>query len=174
MRVPAGQDPVLTLLPPTVARCVFVTLRARTFHGAAAVDPARAGELKAVLRKPVFKEPGTFAIINQRSIFGRGIGGGRKIEFDISGPELEDILAVALRATGRITKLMLVPAAAAARNSHHGRRDAAAKMPPTSKAGFGMTASAKTSHATYWVISASSRWWKALSSITPRPPSPAR
>ncbi|WP_297081774.1 efflux RND transporter permease subunit [uncultured Demequina sp.] len=33
-----------------------------------------------------------------------GIGGGRKIELDVSGPELEPILATALAATGRIMK----------------------------------------------------------------------
>ncbi|MFQ5627070.1 MAG: efflux RND transporter permease subunit, partial [Methyloligellaceae bacterium] len=49
---------------------------------------------------------GTFAIISQRSIFGRGIGGGRKIELDVSGPELETILATALAATGRILKVL--------------------------------------------------------------------
>ncbi len=92
--------------PPKIARFFFVALRAQTFLGAAAVDPKRVGELKDVLSKPVFKEPGTFAIINQRSIFGRGVGGGRKIELDISGPELDEILSVALRATGRISELL--------------------------------------------------------------------
>ncbi|MGI9381537.1 MAG: efflux RND transporter permease subunit [Methyloligellaceae bacterium] len=88
--------------PPKIDRFFFVATRAQTFLGAAAVDAKRATELKDVLSKPVFKEPGTFAIINQLSIFGRGIGGGRKIELDISGPDLESILSVALRATGRV------------------------------------------------------------------------
>lgn len=90
--------------PPKIDRFFFVARRALTFLGAAAVDPARVAELKPVLQEPVFKEPGTFAIINQRSIFARGIGGGRKIELDVSGPEFETILATALAATGRILK----------------------------------------------------------------------
>ncbi|MFQ5626433.1 MAG: efflux RND transporter permease subunit, partial [Methyloligellaceae bacterium] len=61
--------------PPKIDRFFFVAARARTFLGAAAVTPERVSELKPVLQKPVFKEPGTFAIISQRSIFGRGIGG---------------------------------------------------------------------------------------------------
>ena len=92
--------------PPKIDRFFFVASRSRTFLGAAAVTPSRVSELKDVLQKPVFKEPGTFAIINQRSIFGRGVGGGRKIELDVSGPDLESILATALAATGRILKVL--------------------------------------------------------------------
>ncbi|MEM8743356.1 MAG: efflux RND transporter permease subunit, partial [Pseudomonadota bacterium] len=91
--------------PPKIDRFFFVAFRSRTFLGAAAVDPTRVGELKEILQRPVFQEPGTFAIINQRSLFARGIGGGRKIELDVSGPELETILATALGATGRIMKI---------------------------------------------------------------------
>ncbi len=91
--------------PPKIDRFFFVAWRSRTFLGAAAVTPSRVGELKPILQQPVFEEPGTFAIINQRSIFARGIGGGRKIELDVSGPELETILETALAATGRILKI---------------------------------------------------------------------
>ena len=92
--------------PPKIDRFFFVATRARTFLGAAAVTPERAGELKEVLSKAVFREPGTFALINQLSIFGRGIGGGRKIELDVSGPDLERILEVALKTTGLIAKVL--------------------------------------------------------------------
>ncbi len=88
--------------PPKIDRFFFVATRARTFLGAAAVTPSRVSELKPLLQEPIFKEPGTFAIVNQRSIFGRGVGGGRKIELDVSGPDLETILATALDVTGRI------------------------------------------------------------------------
>lgn len=77
----------------------FVARPTSTFVGASAVDPRRAAELIPVLRKPVFKEPGTFGFVTQPSLFGRSIGGGRSIDIDISGPELEDVLAVALRVT---------------------------------------------------------------------------
>jgi len=92
--------------PPKIDRFFFVATRASTFLGAAAVDPSRAHELKDVLAKPVFDEPGTFAIINQLSIFASGLGGGRKIELDVSGPELEEVLGVALQAAGLITTIL--------------------------------------------------------------------
>lgn len=91
--------------PPKIQRFFFVATRASTFLGAAARDPARAAELQPVLQEPVFKEPGTFAIVKQLSLFGRGVGGGKKIELDISGPDLDTILNAAQQATGRIAKL---------------------------------------------------------------------
>ncbi|HMB75796.1 MAG TPA: efflux RND transporter permease subunit, partial [Kiloniellaceae bacterium] len=94
--------------PPKIDRFFFVAFRANTFVGAAAVNPQRAAELRPLLSAPVYQEPGTFALINQLSIFGRGIGGGRKIELDISGPDLETNLAVAGQLAGRILHLMPV------------------------------------------------------------------
>ncbi|HIC82175.1 MAG TPA: efflux RND transporter permease subunit [Kiloniellaceae bacterium] len=91
---------------PQIERFFFVATRATTFLGATAVDPQRASELIPVLQGPVFREPGTFGFINQPSIFGRGIGSGRKIDLDISGQELETILGVAQQAVGRVSQIM--------------------------------------------------------------------
>ncbi|NKB77187.1 MAG: MMPL family transporter [Gammaproteobacteria bacterium] len=88
--------------PPKIERFFYVATRASTFLGAISVEPERIGELKAPLRKPVFREPGTFGFITQPSVFGRGIGGGRKIDLDISGPDLETVLQVANRSFGNI------------------------------------------------------------------------
>ncbi len=92
--------------PPKIERFFFVATRASTFLGAISEQPQRAGELIDVLHDPVFREPGTFGFINQPSIFGRGIGGGRKIELDISGNDLTNILDVAGRAVRKIVQVM--------------------------------------------------------------------
>ena len=97
---PAGPDE-----PPRIERFFFVATQSRTFLGATAVEPERVAELKPILSEPVFREPGTFGFISQPSIFGRGIGGGRKIELDISGPDLETILQTARRAFDLIINL---------------------------------------------------------------------
>ncbi len=91
--------------PPKISRFFYVATRARTFLGAVAVTPERVAELKPILSEPVFREPGTFGFITQPSIFGRGIGGGRKIELDISGANLEVVLQVANRVFGKIVGL---------------------------------------------------------------------
>ncbi|MGF1476499.1 MAG: efflux RND transporter permease subunit [Geminicoccaceae bacterium] len=84
----------------------FVAFRGNTFLGASAADPSRVAELIGPMSGPIFQEPGTFGFIRQPSLFGRGFGSGRSIDFDISGPELEPILGVALQATGMISELM--------------------------------------------------------------------
>lgn len=90
---------------PKMARFFFVATRSQTFLGAVAEDPSRIAELKPVLRKPAFEEPGTFGFITQPSIFGRGIGGSRKIDLDVSGPDLPTIIGVAGQAFGKLTKV---------------------------------------------------------------------
>ncbi len=88
--------------PPKIKRFFFVASRANTILGAIAQDPSRTKELKSIVSAPIFREPGTFGIVSQSSLFGHGIGGGRKIELDIAGPELETILAVAGNAASKI------------------------------------------------------------------------
>ena len=92
--------------PPKIQRFFFVATRGSTFLGAAAEDPTRVGELIPVLKNASFREPGTFGLISQRSLFGRGLGGSRSIEFNISGPDLESILGVALKAVGLLNQVM--------------------------------------------------------------------
>ncbi|MDA0304706.1 MAG: efflux RND transporter permease subunit [Proteobacteria bacterium] len=92
--------------PPKIQRFFFVAARGRTFLGAAAEDPDRVRELIPILKKAVYSEPGTFGLISQRSLFGRGIGGSRSIEMNISGPDLEEVLDVSLSAVQLIDKAM--------------------------------------------------------------------
>ena len=92
--------------PPKIQNFFFVARSSTTFVGASSVDPSRVAELIPILREPVFKEPGTFGFITQPSLFGRSIGGGRSINVDISGPDLEAVLDIALKGTGMISKLL--------------------------------------------------------------------
>lgn len=92
--------------PLEMSHFFFVATRSRTFLGASATDPTRVKELIPVMQGPVFSEPGTFGFITQPSIFGRGIGGGRKIELDVSGPDLGVVLGVAGQAFGMLSKEM--------------------------------------------------------------------
>ncbi|MEE8352782.1 MAG: efflux RND transporter permease subunit, partial [Rhodospirillales bacterium] len=92
--------------PPKIQRFFFVASRGRTFLGASAQDPSRVRELIPILKKAVYSEPGTFGLISQRSLFGRGIGGSRSIEMNISGPDLEEVLDVSLGAVQMIEKAL--------------------------------------------------------------------
>jgi HAE1 family hydrophobic/amphiphilic exporter-1 len=91
---------------PALASFFFVATPGNSFVGAATVDGSRAAEVIPILSQPIFAEPGTFGFMTQPSLFGRGVGGGRTIELNISGDELEDILSVAGRAAGTVGQLL--------------------------------------------------------------------
>jgi HAE1 family hydrophobic/amphiphilic exporter-1 len=92
--------------PPKIKDFFFVSAQGFIFLGAQAEQEQRAGELIEPLSKPVFAEPGTFGFIAQVPMFGRGIGGGRTVNLDISGPNLEQVLGVALRAAGKVAETL--------------------------------------------------------------------
>ena len=92
--------------PPKISRFFFVSTRSMMFVGAISTHPNKVSELIPVLQKPVFSEPGTYGFISQPSIFGRGIGAGRKIDLDISGATLEEIIQVAGRTTQKLVTLL--------------------------------------------------------------------
>ena len=102
----AAPEPQMEDGTPTIENFFFVALSGTSFVGAAAVDGKRAGDLIPVLSGPIFAEPGTFGFMTQPSLFGRGVGGGRTIELNISGQDLEEILAVAGQAAGAISGLL--------------------------------------------------------------------
>ncbi len=91
---------------PLVDRFFFVATRGITFLGASADDPDRVKELIPILKSAALKEPGTFGLISQRSLFGRGIGGSRSIELNVMGEDLETILGTAVRAVGLVEEAM--------------------------------------------------------------------
>jgi hydrophobic/amphiphilic exporter-1 (mainly G- bacteria), HAE1 family len=91
---------------PTIERFFFVAFRANTIAGAVAVDPKRVDDLIPVLQKSLNSEPATFGFFNKRSIFGRGVGGSRSIDLDVSGGSLEDIVGVAQRAFGKVNQIL--------------------------------------------------------------------
>ena len=92
--------------PPKIDNFFFVARRGVTFLGASSIEPERVAELIPVLRKPVFREPGTFGFVTQPSLFGRAIGSGRAIDINIYGGDLEDLLSVARRATGLVAQVL--------------------------------------------------------------------
>ncbi len=83
--------------PPAIERFFFVAYSGGAFAGASSSDPARVKDLRMVLMRPIFAEPGARAFVRQSSLFGRSVGGSRSISIDIVGPHADDILPVALQ-----------------------------------------------------------------------------
>jgi len=92
--------------PPAMESFFFVATPGNSFIGASAKDGSRVGELIPALSRPIFAEPGTYGFLSRTSLFGRGIGGGKVIELNISGPDLEKVLGVALQAAGKIAQIL--------------------------------------------------------------------
>ena len=91
---------------PTMERFFFAAFRANAIIGAVAADPTRVDDLIPVLEQSLYSEPKTYGIMRKRSIFGRGIGGSRSIDLDVSGGTLEEIITVAQQAAGKLEKIM--------------------------------------------------------------------
>ncbi len=91
--------------PPKIRHFFFVAFRATTIIGARAMDASRVRELIPVLRGPINSEPGTFGVINQRSLFGR-LSSSRTVSLDISGGDLESVIEVANRAARLVGSVM--------------------------------------------------------------------
>jgi HAE1 family hydrophobic/amphiphilic exporter-1 len=93
-------------MPPKLKYFFFVVWRQQVFLGGRGTDPSRAKDIIPLLEGPVFKEPSTFVHSFQPSIFGRGIGGSRSIDMDITGLALTDIFDGARRAGARIGAIL--------------------------------------------------------------------
>jgi hydrophobic/amphiphilic exporter-1 (mainly G- bacteria), HAE1 family len=92
--------------PPKFDNFFFVARPTTTFIGGTAAEPRRVSELIPVLQPLIFREPGTFGVISQPSLFGRAVGGGRSIDLNVSGPDLENVLEVAQDAASKIEALL--------------------------------------------------------------------
>ena len=91
---------------PVIENFFFVAIPGNSFVGATAMDGSRASDLIPILSQPIFAEPGTFGFMTQPSLFGQGIGGGRTIELNVSGQDLNAILGVAGQAAGIVSGLL--------------------------------------------------------------------
>ena len=79
---------------PPIGDLFFVARGRSVFMGVRAYDPLRAGELTGLVTSVASQLPGTFAVANQSSLFERGLEGGRKVEIEITGPDLEKLVAL--------------------------------------------------------------------------------
>ena len=84
----------------------YVALSDRAFLGTRARDPMRVRELIPVYQQASRGLPGTIVIVNQASIFQRGIDEGRNIDIQFVGPDLEPLIQLAGEAFGRLFRVM--------------------------------------------------------------------
>lgn len=92
-------------LPP-VKNFFYVAWGQQVFMGIVSKIQERTGELLPYAYSVLRKIPGMIAIVQQPSLFATGIGGGRSIEIEIKGPELERLIAMGRQIFGQVTQLI--------------------------------------------------------------------
>ena len=95
--------------PPKFERFMRVPFAGRAFIGGTSAEPDRASELIQVLADAAEGEPGVRAFPSQPSLFGRSVGGGRTIDFDVRGNNLQDVYDTANEVYGRIIQVLSFP-----------------------------------------------------------------
>ncbi len=77
---------------PRIENFFFVARGTQLFMGARSADPLRASELVPIIARNARKVPGVFAFATQASLFESAISGGRSIDIEITGPDLETLV----------------------------------------------------------------------------------
>ena len=97
----------LALPGPAVDNLFFVAFGRSAFMGARAADPERVRELIPIIQGPVFGGvPGTYAIVQQSSLFQRGGGSSRAIDIEITGPDLGQLIGLGGQIFGQLRQVV--------------------------------------------------------------------
>ncbi len=87
---------------PGIRNAFYIGADRFVFCGAISTQEERAGELVPLFSKIINSIPGVFGVSSQGGIFQTRLGGGRTIDVDVSGKELEDIVKAAGTLLGMI------------------------------------------------------------------------
>jgi len=80
---------------PGIEQMFFVSAPTINLFGAVSTDEERGGELTPLFSRMIQTIPGVFGVSLQASIFEQGLGEGRVVNVDFSGPNLERLVAAA-------------------------------------------------------------------------------
>ena len=96
---------------PVISYYFYIVRGRRVFMGCLADDASRVAELIPLLKDIGSQFPGTNAVAKQSSLFERGRNAGRTIDIEITGPNLERLVAIGGRVLDDVRNLL--PAAQA-------------------------------------------------------------
>ena len=85
---------------PEIESFFFVARGRSLFMGARSKDELRAAELIPILSKAAASQVGVIPIVSQASLFDSALSGGRTIDIEITGPDLEVLVVEAQQAFG--------------------------------------------------------------------------
>ncbi|MDH3503532.1 MAG: efflux RND transporter permease subunit [Nitrospirota bacterium] len=87
---------------PSIANFFYVARGRSVFMGGRANEPDRVKELIPLFRRATADLPGVIGIITQRGLFERGLGEGRNIDIEITGPELDTLVELGGQVFGQV------------------------------------------------------------------------
>jgi HAE1 family hydrophobic/amphiphilic exporter-1 len=102
--VDPGTPEAAALDAPILGDMFFVARGRSVFIGLRALEPLEAARLVPLVRQASADLPGTFAVAKQSSLFERGIGGGRSIDIEITGPDLAKLVQLGGRVMGMLAQ----------------------------------------------------------------------
>jgi HAE1 family hydrophobic/amphiphilic exporter-1 len=90
---------------PPIKHGFYVSSGRSIFMGIISAEPERVAELIPVLRRVCGKIPGMITIVQQASLFERGLSGGRTIDIELSGPDLNRLVDYGAQVFGQIRQM---------------------------------------------------------------------
>ena len=100
--VDPGTPEAAALDAPILGDLFFVARGRSVFIGVRSLDPLLAAKLVPLIRRVAADLPGTFAVAKQSSLFEQGIGSGRTIDIEITGPDLARLVQLGLSVMAKL------------------------------------------------------------------------
>lgn len=91
---------------PSIRNFFYVARGRSVFMGGRTNDDAQIKNLIPVFRRAMADIPGVIAIVTQRGLFERGLGEGRNIDIEITGPELNALVALGGQIFGKVREVL--------------------------------------------------------------------
>ena len=91
---------------PVIDYYFYVVRGRQVIMGFRAADETRVRELIPLIKEVGTQFPGTMAIASQSSLFERGLTGGRSIDIEISGPDLEYLVQLGGGVLGKVNEIL--------------------------------------------------------------------
>ncbi len=101
-----GSQAAKELNGPIINYYFYVVRGRQVFMGFRSDDPSRVRELIPLIKETASQFPGTLAVASQSSLFERGLTGGRTIDIEITGPELEQLVSLGSQILEDVKRLL--------------------------------------------------------------------
>lgn len=101
-----GSEEASKLDGPIIGDFFFVARGRSVFMGLRAFEEERAAEIIPLIQRATSQLPGTFGVASQSSLFAGGLESGRTIDVEITGPNLEKLVALGGQIFGQVRGLL--------------------------------------------------------------------